>query len=153
PGRQYSSQLLSSGSVETVGVPWGGPGFLLTDVSLRPVYTNSSALRILNYPNEPATTNPHDVQEHLRRILHTDWLTTGSRSTTFLSGRRRYVCRPFVLESADSRSRQSIIVILLERQPRDPVDLSEVSRRFHLSPRERETVQYLICGLTTKEVG
>lgn len=30
--------------------------------------------------------------------------------------------------------------------------MSDAARRFHLSPRERETVQHLVLGLTTKEV-
>jgi len=110
-------------------------------------------LRILNYPKEAQIATPRDVQEHVRRIFHTDGLTTRLRSADFLSGRRRYVCRPFFLESIDGNPRPLIVVILLERRSREPVDVSEISRRFHLSPRERETVQYLIRGLTTKEVG
>jgi DNA-binding CsgD family transcriptional regulator len=45
-----------------------------------------------------------------------------------------------------------MVALLLERCPQEGLDLSEASRRFHLSRRERETVQHLMHGLTTKEV-
>ena len=45
-----------------------------------------------------------------------------------------------------------MVALVLERCPRDGLDLSEASRRYHLSRRERETIQHLMRGLTTKEV-
>ena len=42
---------------------------------------------------------------------------------------------------------------MFERQLHDSASrLLDVSRRFHLSPRERETVSLLSEGLTTKEI-
>lgn len=45
-----------------------------------------------------------------------------------------------------------MLAVLLERSSRDAFDLSELSRRFHLSRRESETVLHLTRGLSTKEV-
>jgi DNA-binding CsgD family transcriptional regulator len=118
-----------------------------------PVYTNKEALHILNYPQEAqSTVNPRGVQEQFRSIFQAKCFTAGLPPVGFLSGRRHYVCRPFSLESRDGSARPPLFALLLERRPRDPVELSEVSRRFHLSRRERETIQHLIQGLTTKEI-
>jgi len=126
-------------------------GFLLADLNFKSIYTNHAAIQILNYPRESqATANwTAFVQERIRSILHAGRFTTQLPPASFFSGRRRYVCRPFLLESLE---RPPVVAVLFERRSRDPVDLSEVSRRFHLSRRECETVQHLIQGLTTKEV-
>jgi DNA-binding CsgD family transcriptional regulator len=127
-----------------------GTAFLLTDLNWKPIYTNDAAVLILHYPDEArANTNPAAVQERIRSIFKAEHFTTGSPPTSFLSGRRHYVCRPFLLES---HNRSPIIALVLERCPRGPVELSRVSQRFHLSRRESETVQHLSHGLTTKEV-
>jgi DNA-binding CsgD family transcriptional regulator len=128
----------------------GGTAFLLTDLNWKPIYTNDAAVLILHYPDEARfNTNPAAVQERIRSIFHAERFTTGSPPTSFLSGRRHYVCRPFFLES---QNRSPIVALLLERCHQGPVEFSEVSRRFHLSRRESETVQHLSHGLTTKEV-
>jgi DNA-binding CsgD family transcriptional regulator len=150
PANLRSNQRLSWGSVET---PQSGAGFLLIDLNLKPIHTNQAAALILHYPNmPPETDNTAALQERLRSILQLEHMTPGSAPTTFFSGRRRYVCRSFLLESREDGLWSSIVALVLERRPRDPVELSEVRRRFHLSRREGETVQYLIHGLTTKEV-
>jgi len=134
-----------------IDVAQGGTAFLLTDLNWKPIYTNDAALLILHYRHEARfQTNPATVQERIRSIFHAERFTTGSRPASFLSGRRHYICRPSLLQS---HNRSPIIALLLERCcPQGPVELSEVSRRFHLSRRESETVQHLSHGLTTKEV-
>ena len=130
----------------------GETGFLLSDRSLKPIYTNGAANSILCYPNASgATANPAVVQERIRSILPVEPFITGLSPASFLSGRRRYTCRSFVVESHDN-SAPAMVALVLERRPRDPIDLVAVSRHFHLSPRESETVLHLIHGLTTKEV-
>jgi DNA-binding CsgD family transcriptional regulator len=127
-----------------------GTAFLLTDLNWKPIYTNDAAGLILNYPDEaPFDTHPAVVQERIRSIFRAGSFTSGTQPASFLSGRRHYLCRPCLLESQD---RSPIVALLLERCPQASVELCEVSRRFHLSPRESETVQYLSRGLTTKEV-
>jgi len=127
-----------------------GTAFLLTDLNWKPIYTNDAAVLILNYPDDVRfDTDPAVLQERIRSIFHADCFTRGTLPASFLSGRRHYLCRPCLLES---RNRSPIIALLLERCPQGSVELCEVSRRFHLSPRESETVQYLSRGLTTKEV-
>jgi len=143
-----AGQLPPSRSVE---VPQGEMGVVLADLNLKPIYTNNAAVYVLNYPDQSRATTD-GVQRRIRFILRTESFTTPSSPADFLSGRRQYVCRPFLLEPRHSEARPSVVSLVLERRPRDPVELSEISRRFHFSPRERETVQCLICGLTTKEI-
>ncbi len=129
-----------------------GIGLIVADLNLTLIYTSSAATSILQYPAQPgAIASRTIVQERIRSILPTDGFNTESSSQDFVSGRRRYVCRPFLVESLDHGSRPPIVALTLERRPRDPLVLAEVGRRFHLSPREIETVQHLIHGLTTKE--
>jgi len=127
-----------------------GTAFLLTDLNWKPIYTNDAAVLILNYPEEARfDSNRAVVQKRIQSVFHADRFSTETLPASFLSGRRHYVCRPSLLES---RNRSPIIALLLERCPQGFVELSEVSRRFHLSRRESETVQHLSHGLTTKEV-
>jgi len=127
-------------------------GFVLADVDFTVTYANQAAIRILRYsegPREAAASGPAVVQQRIRSILGVERFAPGLPLNSFHSGRRRYVCRPFLLESGD---RPPIVALVLDRRSRDSFDLSEISQRFHLSPRECETVRHLTHGLTTKEV-
>lgn len=128
-------------------------GFLLADVSLKPLYTNRAAVQILGYARPGAAfRQAGSLQERIRAILRAERFALDCTTTAFLSGRRRYFCRTFLLESHQTPVRPSMVALLLERCPREGLDLSEATRPYHLSRRERETVQHLMHGLTTKEV-
>ncbi len=130
-----------------------GVGFLLVDVNLKPLYTNGAAVEILGYARAgTASRSAESLQERIHTILSAERFTLECSTTAFLSGRRRYLCRPFLLESRHDPVRPPMVVLLLERCPREGLDLSEAIRRYHLSRREQETVQHLMHGLTTKEV-
>ena len=126
-------------------------GFLLATLTFESLYANDAAIQILSYPQVPAPQTSWRIlaQARIRSILNVDRFDSDMSAVPFVSGRRRYVCRPFLLQSSD---RAGMVAILLERPSREPLDVSEISRRFHLSPREGETVLYLIRGLSTKQV-
>jgi DNA-binding CsgD family transcriptional regulator len=129
-----------------------GTGLLLADLNLKPIYASNAATSILHYVDQPdATANHTTVQTRIRFILQIDRFIAECSPRDFLSGRRRYVCRSFLIESLADGHRPPLVALILERRPRDPFVLSDVGRRFHLSLREIETVQHLIHGLTTKE--
>jgi DNA-binding CsgD family transcriptional regulator len=44
------------------------------------------------------------------------------------------------------------IAVLLERGPSGLVPLSQVSQQFNLTQREREALEYLVQGLSSKEI-
>jgi DNA-binding CsgD family transcriptional regulator len=127
-------------------------GFLLTDLHFKPIYTNEAAVSILTFADSPRlTASPVTLVQRVRGILNAERFVAGMNAVDFFSGRRLYVCRPSLMQARESRGRPPIVALLLERQVREHMPLSEISRRYHLSRRECETVQYLIEGLTTKE--
>ena len=127
--------------------------FLLTDLHFKPLYANEAAISVLNFGGqEQPALRGGAVAQRIRAILQADRFTPGLPGAEFVSGRRVYVCRPHLLESRDGRNRSPMVVLLLERHAREQLPLSEVSRQFHLSPRECETIRHLTQGLTTKEV-
>ena len=143
------NQLLRRVSVDA---HQNGMGLVLADLSLKPIYACNGATSILHYPALPgALARQTTVQQRIRSILQTDRFIAEWPPRDFLSGRRRYACRSFLVESFDDGTRPPVVALMLERRPRDPLVLSDVGRRFHLSLREMETVQHLIHGLTTKE--
>ncbi|MGC2555804.1 MAG: LuxR C-terminal-related transcriptional regulator, partial [Candidatus Sulfotelmatobacter sp.] len=67
----------------------------------------------------------------------------------FRSGKRRYNCRIFQL---DSPEKGALLVLVLERLASRTASLSQLSQEFDLTVREQETVQLLLQGLTSKEI-
>jgi DNA-binding CsgD family transcriptional regulator len=132
------------------------PGLLVMDLHLRPMYMNDSALHILSYPDNPRTDRQMTaVQERLQIILHAEHYPCESQPPApFASGRRCYLCRSFRLESRQyGASRRQIVALLFERDGRGQLGaLVGASQRFHLSPRESQTVEHMSRGLTTKEI-
>ena len=125
-------------------------GFILLDSSLKPVYCNSEALRLLAYPNQPPKSRGAQSLESIRSIVGKKHDANGFPLTThFMSGRRRYLCRTFVLEPESKRGSKPTIAVILERQRRV---LSDLAARFQLTDREIEAVQHLADGLTSKEI-
>jgi DNA-binding CsgD family transcriptional regulator len=124
-----------------------GTGLLLVDLGLNPVYMNHAAAQILQYPHVGLGDANAVMQERIRSML------AGSPpALSVLSGRRRYTCQPFLLDPSDMDGRATMLGIVMERRPRPPIELAEMCRRFRLSPRERETVEHLLTGLTNREV-
>ena len=132
----------------------GRVGVLLLDADLRPIHYNAEAASILGYPNKAVDT------PSLEAILPDTCADLGTASkpslsaVEFASGRRRYVGRTFLLDlnGLALRSRQPRVVVVLERVNVQAVDLTHWSDQFQLTNRERETVELLIKGLTSKEI-
>jgi DNA-binding CsgD family transcriptional regulator len=126
-------------------------GFFLMDTSLRPVSFNDEAIEILCYPNKLANLRHSDVllAAKIRSSLVSQE-TSGEAAfvTEFRSGRRRYFCRAFFVNSSAKDPSQPSIAVLLERGPSGLVP-SSVSRRFNFTQREREVLEYLLQGLTS----
>jgi DNA-binding CsgD family transcriptional regulator len=156
PGRSQARR--ESASTKLVYPATAAPdpiGFLLTDLSFKPVYANGAAIRILTYPIESTelANSIGLVQQRIRSAFRAEsYAAELMAPIPFQSGTRHYLCRPFLLDSWRGKTDKSMVGFLLARHAREPVDISEASGRFHLSPRERETIQHLINGLTTKEI-
>jgi DNA-binding CsgD family transcriptional regulator len=137
-----------------VAIGASDPGFLLLDPSLNPVASNAEAAQILSFPNVPERIKGLNV--FLADKIRSSLVNHQSKeSLTFVkqfrSGKRRYVCRAFRLQSHENGLRLAAVV-LLERYSSGTTALSEISKQFDLTEREQETVQLLVQGLTSKEI-
>lgn len=128
-------------------------GRILLDARNQVVYYNPEAARILTYPGQvrkaPGDFLPSDLQSLLRPNGFT---SRPASSADFRSGKRRYGCRVFVLAHNSGKPTHAMTGILLERIIADSVDISAVAKQFRLTQRERETVELLTLGLTSKEI-
>src|SRR5205809_4388066 len=136
-------------------------GFLLLDASLRPLYASEEALAILAYPGVPSKKDlGNSLQSKIRSLLHTNGNHNGHHNgfspSKFLneiaSGKRRYQLRAFSMKSNLGIERAPAIALLLERNPREALNLERVARKFRLTRRERETVDLLLQDLNTKQI-
>ena len=129
-------------------------GFLLMDSSLRPAWCNAEAIRILSYPDKLANLTP-DVL--LTARIQSSLVSRQARGespfvTEFQSGRRRYYCRAFSVDSCAKDPSYPSIAVLLERGPCGVAPLLGVSQQFNLTQREQEVLKHLVQGLTGKAI-
>ncbi len=133
-------------------------GFLLLDASLRPIYASEEALAILAYPGVPSKNKGFDnfLQSRIRSLVPRNGHHNGFSPSKFLnevaSGKRRYQLRAFSMKSNLGIERAPAIALLLERNPREALNLERVARKFRLTWRERETVDLLLQDLNTKQI-
>ena len=135
--------------------PKSATGFLLMDSFLNLVSFNDEAIQILTYPDEVAElTHTDDLLEaKIRSSLMSPQPSGESLFVTeFRSGRRHYICRAFLVDARSKDPSHPHIAILLERGPVGLIPLSQVSQQFNLTQRERESLQYLLQGLSSKEI-
>ncbi len=127
---------------------------VITDLSCNPLYASRAAIEILSYQDHvggPADSRAL-IKRRIQSILKPERHAGLPPPTTFLSGKRHYVCRPYLLQSQRAKADRSTVVLLLEREPRVLAELFETSRLFHFTPREFEVIALLIDGLTTKQI-
>ena len=138
-----------------VSVREPNPGFLLLASDLSPLYVNLEATQILAYPATPQSIRLLDsfLLRKIRTVLFANG-NDGQFATEFVSGKRRYLCRAYWLSPPSNNAlNHPALAVLLERSSPTSFDASEIAARFHLTPREQETLEYLIEGLTNKEIG
>jgi DNA-binding CsgD family transcriptional regulator len=138
-----------------VSPPKTTAGFLLMDSALCPVSFNAEAIDILSYPDKLANSTHAQVllAAKIRTNLVSRQVHGESRLVNeFRSGRRRYFCRAFFLNSGAKDPSHPSIAILLERGPSALVAMSQVSQQFNLTQREREVMEYTLQGLTSTAI-
>ncbi len=128
------------------------PGFLLMDDKFHPLATNENAVQILTFPN--GSDKIKHLQLFLRDKIRSSLINHQAKGLEFVrqyqSGRRRYVCRSFQLHSDLSESHP--VAIVLDRNSSGITMASDLIEQFDITPREQETVQLLLQGLTSKEI-
>jgi DNA-binding CsgD family transcriptional regulator len=131
-------------------------GFILVDSAQKPIAFNAEAVQILCHPDKPSSTM--DLNAFLAGRIRSRLLSRPSSDhrspgvTAFQSGRRLYFCRRFDLTSTSNGSTPAAIGLLLERSSSESMSMAEIVKQFSLSPREQQAVEYLLMGLTSKEI-
>jgi DNA-binding CsgD family transcriptional regulator len=132
-------------------------GFLLLDAELNLIASNDPALQILCFPSDA-----HRIKQP--RVLLADRVRTTLLDrqhrdrkvfvNELQSGKRRYVCKAFQVNCnpQNGQSSQPAFAVLLERVVSGSMTAAEMAQRFALTQRECETVEYLLQGLTSKEI-
>jgi len=131
------------------------PGLVVVDAALNLVASNTEAIQILTFPTRPDKIRQLDtvVAERIRtRLLDKHSPADGGFVREFRSGNRIYLCRSFPLTVNVKSAAQPALVLVFERRPSSAIAMSEVSSQFGLTPREQETIQLLLQGLTSKEI-
>jgi DNA-binding NarL/FixJ family response regulator len=135
-------------------------GLVLLDASLRVLYANTDALRILAYPLAP--TMPQGVDDRVAKKIREQiesCMPSPDRPmlTELSSGNRRYFCRAFAMNDAAGKltaiaALQPSFAALIERRRRALVELAHVGDQYELTPRERQALALLLHGLSSKEI-
>jgi DNA-binding CsgD family transcriptional regulator len=114
------------------------------------MYCNEESVAVFSYPDRPSTakTVQSALTERIREIFNEKALSENV-PVVFISGRRRYICRSFSLGVSFSEPSKPSIAVTIER---DRQPLYELEVRFQLTEREREAVEHLAEGLTSKEI-
>jgi DNA-binding CsgD family transcriptional regulator len=150
----------SNGNGHTPGYGHGEStttGFLLLDASLRPMFASDEAMAILAYPQVlPQQGVNNFVQSRIRSLVSSNSNHKSFSPCKFLnevaSGKRRYRLRAFSVKSNLGIGGGPAVAVLLERNHDEGLNLASVARKFHLTRRERETVDLLLRDLSTKQI-
>jgi DNA-binding CsgD family transcriptional regulator len=130
-------------------------GLLLLNARLHPVHYNAEAAHILGFPKKGRQVPSLDTV-FPASVLKLEGASKSAYTSgvEFMSGRRRYICRIFKLDATGSNDHhlQPRVVVVLERGFRPSIDITKWSQQFHLTSRERQTVEFLMKGLTSREI-
>jgi len=131
-------------------------GFLLLDAGLNLIASNDLALQVLCFPSGASRIKQPKV--FLADRVRTTLLDHNREGGTafvkeFKSGKRRYICKSLQVACNGSDSLQPAFAVLLERDTTNNRSaLANISAQFGLTLREVETVEFLLQGLTSKEI-
>jgi DNA-binding CsgD family transcriptional regulator len=130
-------------------------GFLLLNTALNPIFVNRAAAEILSYPQK--LESHKNLDDFLANRVRTDLIQDKSARppklvSEFQSGRRVYQCRSYRVSPLAQGDPSGSLAIILERGSNGLFSITQVAERFHLTTRETEVLQYLLNGLTTKQI-
>ncbi len=128
---------------------------MVLDSALNPIYANDEAIRILTYPKNPKRIRGLNsfLVNRIQSVLNCKAPARSALAGDLTSGNRHYQYRTIPIEpEAQDSARHLSLALLIERSASVGYSASELAERFHLTKRERESVQYLFQGFTSKEI-
>ena len=137
--------------------PWVTPdlGLVLLDSSFHVVAATWEAAAILSYPEPPSHEREVEVQipeEILESLRSQDQGNPAPVTTHFRAGRRKYICQAHSLHACGGASQQPAIALLFHRNSSATETIHEIASEFNLTDREREALQGISLGLSSKEL-
>jgi DNA-binding CsgD family transcriptional regulator len=131
-------------------------GFMLLDSAFNLIAADDAALQILSFPSgaDRITQPKVFLADRVRTTLLDHKKRDGQPVFVkeFVSGKRRFICKTIQVNCNGQYPVQPAFAVLLERQAVDSSGLSDISEQYNLTQRERETVEFLLQGLTSKEI-
>jgi DNA-binding CsgD family transcriptional regulator len=151
----YAKSGLKPHKVQGREHPWvaAEPGLILLDPSLKALAFNPEAEAILAYPDRRGSgeaTNLRIPEEVLEKIGELGSSGCASLLTYFQAGRREYVAWACSLES-HSGLPERLVALMLLRNSSTMELVTRVSAQYKLTDRERETLEAISQGLSSKE--
>lgn len=128
---------------------------ILLDKNNKPIYYSPEAMAIMNFPQRSKSTGdtPGQLPGEVELLLGRSGPSAGVLPVVqFVSGKRSYICRAFVLNHNSGTPSRSMTGLLVERNTPKSPHVSELAEQFRLTQREQETVGFLTLGLTSKEI-
>jgi DNA-binding CsgD family transcriptional regulator len=129
------------------------PALIFLDSSFKPVSYNQEAVRVLAYSELDKNGKAlFKVIEDKVRQLFSSSDFPDRPAPSFQSGKRCYSVRLLALTASGPSPAHPAHALLLERSDCTSIDFSSALNLFRLTPRERETLEFLIQGMTSKEI-
>jgi DNA-binding CsgD family transcriptional regulator len=152
----YSARVVVAAMEDPpAATPSSSEGFLLLSSAMVPTFINRAAAEILCYPQKPddfAQRFDEVLAKRVRDLLLIGPSKAPTLVTEFSSGKRVYRCRSYRIGAPGQADSQAGFAAIFERGASGSFSIAQVSEKFHLTIREREVMQYLLTGLTTKEI-
>jgi len=124
-------------------------GLLLVDANGQIIIGNREAARILAYPESDPDFDA--LGQMLEEKLNAKWLSRTDQAHVFVSGRRHYICHLSELDIGFGSESRVKAIIMTRRKP-VLVEQTRLLDEFSMTPRECETVNWLLRGLSGKEI-
>jgi DNA-binding CsgD family transcriptional regulator len=130
-------------------------GLIVVDSSFSPIVFNSEAAVILNYPERPNVEQelplqiPEEILTSIRGRPPADFAPIVSN---FRAGKRRYTCQAYAMISRIGSMVSPVMALLLQRNSSTVEAVYEVAAQYNLTGREREALEGISAGLTSKEL-
>jgi DNA-binding CsgD family transcriptional regulator len=131
-------------------------GLLIMDAFLNPIAADGGAAAILTVANQgvadrgahSAMCLPKDLQDLLKDHAADDL----PACVQFRVGNAGYNCRAFVIHPQNVETGQTMVALHFQKDTSVGNSIARVAALYHLTERERQALQGIAAGLTSKEI-